>query len=108
MKKVIIGLLLTVVLILPFGATAVADPSVEDECLVLGGQVPPWITINPSDLSRTLYQGELVEMSLNLGKPGDGSLATCQYEMQLKSDHSIKWKCIGLSNSERSRIQGGE
>ncbi len=82
------------------------NKSVDQECLV-NGQLPPWVTQDPNHKELGLWQGELVEMSLNRGKPGDGSSDTCQYRMRLKSDPSVTWDCLGLSNTERSRKQGG-
>lgn len=90
-----------------FGADVVAyisSPSVESECLV-NGMLPPWVTINPKDESKTLYSGELVEMSLNVGKEGDGSSPTCQYTMRSKSNPLDTWNCVGLANSERKRLK---
>ena len=81
--------------------------NVSSECLV-NSMVPPWTTINPKDESKTLYQGEVVSYELLTGKPGDGSCATCMYQMRLKSDHSITWTCFGLANSERLARQGAK
>jgi len=75
---------------------------VNKECLPL----PPWTTINPDDQTKQLWQGELVSVWINYPKkPDDGTIPTCQYEMRLKSDHSVKWNCLGLTNSERLRRQ---
>lgn len=79
-------------------------PTAEQECLV-NGQVPPWTTINPNDSLKTLWAGEMIEMSLNLPKTQDGSSATCQYKMRLRSDPTVTWDCLGLSNSERLKKQ---
>jgi hypothetical protein len=73
------------------------------ECLPL----PIWVTINPNDPTKKWYQGEVVDILLNLGKPGDGSVDSCQYIMRLKSDPSITWTSVGFSNSERVRLQEG-
>jgi hypothetical protein len=90
-----------------FIRVSIPEDVAKEQCLI-NGQVPPWVTVNPSDPLKTLYQGELVEMNLNVGKPGDGSCDTCQYQMQLKSDHSIKWNAIGFSNGERIKRQEGK
>jgi hypothetical protein len=94
----LITILLSLFLIIPSVFAQTMDK--ESECLQ-NGQVPIWVTINPNDPTKTLYQGELVSFELLLGKPGDGSAGTCMYIMKSKTNPLETWTCIGFSNSER-------
>lgn len=94
----LITILLSFFLIAPAVFAQTIDK--ESECL-FNGQPPPWVTINPNDPSKALYRGELVSFELLLGKPGDGSSATCMFIMKSKTNPLETWTCFGLSNSER-------